>query len=99
MPNLDQFWKQALLWNSVGAWATALGVFLAVFIGLLALRQIFRSRRRKWLGAGRALPAALDLTSLLIEKTTRLFICGVALYGAIELLDFPPTIHRAQRID
>jgi len=99
MPNLDQFWKQGLLWNSVGAWAIALGVFLGVFIGLLALRQIFRSRRRKWLEAGRPLPVALDLTSLLIEKTTRLFISGVALYGAIELLDFPPTIHLAQRID
>src|ERR1700722_3159520 len=99
MPNLDQFWKQGLLWNSVGAWTTALVVFLAVFIGLLALRQIFRSRRRKWLGSGRPLPAALDLTSLLVEKTTRLFIGGVALYAAIELLDFPATIHLAHRID
>jgi small-conductance mechanosensitive channel len=99
MPNLDQFWKQPLLWNSLGAWAVALGVFLGVFIGLLALRQIFRSRRRKWLVSGRPLPVALDLTALLIEKTTRLFICGVALYGAVELLDFPPAIHLAQRID
>jgi small-conductance mechanosensitive channel len=99
MPNLDQFWKQGLLWNSVGAWTTALVVFLAVFIGLLALRQIFRSRRRKWLGSGRPLPVALDLTSLLVEKTTRLFLWGVALYAAIELLDFPATIHLAHRID
>ncbi len=70
MPNLDQFWKQGLLWNSVGAWMWALVVFLAVFIGLLALRQIFRSRRRKWLEGGRPLPVALDLTAQLIEKTT-----------------------------
>jgi small-conductance mechanosensitive channel len=99
MPNLDQFWKHGLLWNSVGAWTTALVVFLAVFMGLLVLRQIFRARRRKWLEAGRPLPAALDLTSLLIEKTTRLFIWGLALYCAIEQLDFPPTSHFAHRID
>jgi len=68
-------------------------------IGLLALRQIFRSRRRKSIDSGRPLPAAFDLTSLLIEKTTRLFIWGVALYAAVELLDFPPTIHLAHRID
>jgi small-conductance mechanosensitive channel len=99
MPKLDQFWKQALLWNSVGAWTTALVVFLGVFAGLLTLRQIFRSRRRRWLGSGRPLPVAFDLTSSLIEKTTRLFIWGVALYCAIEQLDFPATSHMAQRIN
>ena len=99
MPKLDQFWKQGLLWNSVGAWTLALGVFLAVFIGLLAVRQIFRSRRRRWLETGRPLPVALDLTAQLIEKTTQLFIWGVALYCAIEQLDFPPTNHLAQRVD
>jgi small-conductance mechanosensitive channel len=99
MPNLDQFWKQALLWNSVGAWTLALAVFLAVFVGLLALRQVFRSRRRRWLEAGRPLPVALDLTAQLIEQTTRMFIWGVALYCAIEQLDFPTTSHLAHRID
>jgi small-conductance mechanosensitive channel len=99
MPNLDQFWKHGLLWNSVGAWTIALGVFLAVFLGLLGVRQIFRARRRKLLEAARPLPTALDLTARLIEKTTRLFIWGVALYCAIEQLDFPPTIHLAHRID
>lgn len=99
MPNLDQFWKRALLWNSVGDWTLALIVFLAVFIGLLVLRQIFRARRRRWTEAGRPLPVALDLTAQLIEKTTPLFIWGVALYSAIEQLDFPPAIHLAHRID
>ncbi len=99
MPNLDQFWKRELLWNSVGAWAVALAVFLVVFIGLLALRQIGRSRRRKWRESGRPLPVALDLTAQLIEKTTALFIWGVALYSALEQLEFPPGIHLAHRID
>jgi hypothetical protein len=52
MLNLDQIWKQGLLWNSVGDWATALVVFLAVLIGLFAIRRIFRSRRRKWIRVG-----------------------------------------------
>lgn len=99
MPNLDQFWKHGLLGNSVGDWATALAVFLAVFIGLLAIRGIVRSRRRRWVDSGRPLPVALDLTGLLVEKTTRLFLWGVALYSAFEQLEFPPTIHVAHRID
>ena len=52
MPKLDQFWNRELLWNSVGAWTIALVVFLAVFLGLLAVRRIFRSRRRKWRAGG-----------------------------------------------
>lgn len=99
MPTLDVFWKQQLLWNSLGAWAFALGVFLVVFVGLLALRQVFRSRRRRRLESGRSAPMALDLTSQLIGQTTRLFIWGVALYSAIEQLEFPPAIHLAHRID
>jgi small-conductance mechanosensitive channel len=99
MPNLDQFWKRGLLWNSVGDWTLALIVFLAVFIGLLALRHIFRVRRRRWLEDRRPLPMALDLTTQLIEKTTRLFIWGIALYCAIEQLEFPPANHLAHRID
>ncbi len=99
MPNLDQIWKQGLLWNSVGDWAIALVVFLALFFGLLAFRRIFRARRRKWRAAGHTLPVALDLTCQLVEKTSRLFIWGVALYCAIEQLDFPATSHLAHRID
>jgi small-conductance mechanosensitive channel len=99
MPNLDQLWKRGLLWNSVGDWTIALSVFLAVFIGLLAVRQIFRARRRRSLAAGRPLPVALDLTAQLIEKTSLLFIWGLALYSAIEQLEFPADNHVAHRID
>ncbi len=99
MPNLDQFWKRELLWNSVGEWTLALIVFLAVFMGLLVVRGVFRARRRRWTQSGRPLPVALDLGAQLIEKTTRLFIWGVALYSAFEQLDFPSTDHLAHRID
>jgi len=99
MLNLDQIWKQGLLWNSVGDWATALAVFLAVFLGLLTLRRIIRTRRRRWSESGRAIPAALDLAAQLVERTSRLFLWGLALYCAIEQLDFPPTHHIAHRID
>jgi small-conductance mechanosensitive channel len=99
MPNLDQIWKQGLLWNSVGDWAMALVVFLAVFIGLLSIRRIFRSRRRKWSGSGQSIPLAFDLTSQLVEKTSRLFIWSVALYCAIEQLTLPESNHIAHRIN
>ena len=99
MPNLDQIWKQGLLWNSVGDWATALVVFLAVLIGLFAIRRVFRSRRRKWSELGRSIPLAFDLGSQLVEKTSRLFIWSVALYCAIEQLTLPDTNHIAHRIN
>jgi small-conductance mechanosensitive channel len=99
MPNLDQIWKQGLLWNSVGDWATALVVFLAVLIGLFAIRRIFRSRRRKWSELGQSIPLAFDLGSQLVEKTSRLFIWSVALYCAIEQLTLPDTNHIAHRIN
>jgi small-conductance mechanosensitive channel len=99
MPNLDQIWKQGLLWNSVGDWAMALVVFLAVFIGLLSIRRIFRSRRRNWSASGQSIPLAFDLTSQLVEKTSRLFIWSVALYCAIEQLTLPESNHIAHRIN
>jgi small-conductance mechanosensitive channel len=99
MPNLDQFWKRGLLWNSVGDWTIALVVFVVVLVGLWGVRQVFRRRRRKWVESGKTPPVALDLTCQLIEKTTSLFIWGMALYCAIEQLEFPPTIHLAHRID
>ncbi len=99
MSKLDQFWNQGLLWNSVGDWTIALAVFLAVFVGLVALKQVYRSRRRKWTAAGHPLPVALDLGAQLIEKTTRLFMWGVALYCALEQLQFPQASRLAHRID
>jgi small-conductance mechanosensitive channel len=99
MPKLDQIWKQGLLWNSVGDWAVALVVFLAVLIGLFAIRRVVRSRRRKWTGSGRSVPLALDVGSQLLEKTSRLFIWGVALYCAIEQLTLPDSNHIAHRIN
>ena len=99
MLNLDRILRQGLLWNSVGDWALALVVFLAVLIGLFAIRRVIRARRRRWSGSGQAIPLAFDLTSLLVEKTSRLFIWGVALYCAIEQLTLPDANHIAHRIN
>jgi small-conductance mechanosensitive channel len=99
MPNLDQIWKQGLLWNSVGDWAVALVVFLTVLIGLFAIRRIIRARRRRWTESAQTVPLAFDLSSQLVEKTSRLFIWGVALYCAIEQLTLPDSNHIAHRIN
>lgn len=98
MAILDQIWQRGMLFNSVGDWAMALIVFLAVFIGLLAVRRVIRSRRRSWIGSGRTVPLALDLTAQLVERTSRLFIWGVAMYSAIEQLTLPDGNHIAHRI-
>ena len=99
MPNLDRILQQGLLWNSVGDWAMALVVFLAVLAGLFTVRRVVRARRRRWSGSGTAVPLAIDIGSQLVGKTSRLFIWGVALYAAIEQLTLPESNHIAHRIN
>ena len=99
MPNLNLFWKRELLWNSVGGWTAALIVFLVVLTALLLIKRIVGSRRRKWRATGQPIPVALDLSSWLIERTSRLFVWGLALYSAVEQLTFPKNILLARHID
>ncbi len=57
--------EAGLLWNSVGDWAMALVVFLAVLIGLFAFRRVVRSRRSQMerVGQERAAGARLGFAA------------------------------------
>ena len=86
-------WRELLsiqiFWNSVSAWAIALTAFLVVFTVLPLIKGFISSRRRKWLQAGRELPVAIQVATLLVDKTSRVFLLTVALYFAVRQLVFP----------
>jgi small-conductance mechanosensitive channel len=84
------------LGNELQAWALALAVFLVTFT-LLPLAKRFISARRRQLNARRPTQvySALDLAALLVERTNRLFLLGVALWLASRDLSFPPRAERA----
>lgn len=95
MPTWRSIWEADLLWNSVGDWTLALAAFLVTFTALPLVRGWIASRRRRWLAAQRSLPLAIELATLLVERTSRIFLWAVALYFAITQLTLPPRLERA----
>jgi len=73
----------------VGEWIIALAVFLATLTLLPLVKGYFSAKRRKWLQSQRELPAAIEVATLLIERTSRIFLWTIALYLASSLLSFP----------
>ncbi|HTV49891.1 MAG TPA: mechanosensitive ion channel family protein [Steroidobacteraceae bacterium] len=95
MPNWHTFWDTQLLWNSVGDWIVALLALLITLTVLPLVRSLVAARRRRWLESGRERPVAVDLTALLVERTSRLFLWAVAIDVALSELSFPHHIGRA----
>ena len=81
MPGVLEVWYSSFLGNPLGAWVLALATFLITFT-VLPLAQRFISARRARLstfGSSRAYQA-IDLAALLVERTNRLFLWGVAVW-------------------
>ncbi|HYB22259.1 MAG TPA: mechanosensitive ion channel family protein, partial [Solirubrobacteraceae bacterium] len=77
------------------AWAVALAVFLVTFTVLpLAMRVIGRQQRRRAAERPGQVHYAVDLAALLIARTSRVFLWGVALWLASRDLTFPPRLER-----
>jgi small-conductance mechanosensitive channel len=94
MPNWRAIWDLQYLGNSVGAWAIAVAAFLLTFTVLPVVKTFMAARRRKWQEAGRTHPLAVELTALLIARTSRVFLWIVALWFASTLLYIPSRIDR-----
>lgn len=95
MPGMPELWYSNYLGNPLGAWALALATFLITFT-VLPLAQRFISARRarlSTLGSSRAYHA-LDLAALLVQRTHRLFLWGVAVWLASRYLVLPPLLTR-----
>lgn len=73
--------------NSLLAWATGLGAFLAIWLILVIVRRVVRSRLDRL--AERTQNLAVRLIGHAVEKTTGWFLFVVALCLALQLLDFP----------
>jgi small-conductance mechanosensitive channel len=99
MPGLPEFWSNSYLGNTLGAWTLALVTFLVTFT-VLPLAQRFISARRARLGTFGPSRAhqAIDLAALLVERTNRLFLWGVAVWLGSRHLAFPPRLDRGLTI-
>jgi small-conductance mechanosensitive channel len=98
MPNWREIWDLQYLGNSVGAWALAGVAFVLTFTVLPIVKKVVTTRRRRWLEAGRTHPLAVELTALLIARTSLIFMWLLALWFASTLLYFPNRIDRVIHI-
>ena len=94
MPNWRDIWDIQFLNNSVAAWAIALAAFLLTFTALPLIKRFIAARRRKWLEAGQTHPLAVELTALLVARTSRVFLWVVALWFSSTLLYLPTRVDR-----
>ena len=96
MSGWRELWRVTFLGNELGAWALALGLFLVTFTLLPLAKRLIGARQRRLTGHGPPqVHVAIDLTALLVERTSRLFLWGVALWVASRDLSFPPRLERA----
>lgn len=94
--NWREIWQIQLLWNSLGGWSIAIAALLITFTVLPLIKSLISARRKKWLQAGRDLPIAIQVATLLVDRTSRLFLWSVALYGSVSVsqLKFSHNIDR-----
>jgi small-conductance mechanosensitive channel len=95
---LRAIWGADVLGNTVGDWTVALVAFLITFTVLPLVRGFIAARRRRWAETAREQHGAIELTALVVERTSRLFIWDVALYFASAQLSLPHGAERAMEI-
>lgn len=98
LPNWGEIWGNEFFDNSVAAWTLAFVAFLLTFTLLPLVKGFISSRRRKWREAGHTQPLAVEMTALLIARTSRLFLWMFALWCASMLLIFPSRIEHVIHI-
>ena len=85
--------------NDAADWLLAAAAFLVTLTVLPILRGLIRAWRRRSAEQGRPqLHTAIDLTTLLVSRTSRLFLLAVALYFASRDLTFTPRLERVLTI-
>jgi len=104
MPSLEKFWQVEFLGNDARSWAIALVTFLVTLIVLPVVKGFISARRRHWaerqesdapqLRATGSAHHAIDLTTLLVEQTGKLFIWSIAIYLGSRDLTFLPKVER-----
>jgi small-conductance mechanosensitive channel len=93
--NWQHVWGIAFLGNTLDAWALSAVVFLVTFTVLpIVARFTSVQRRRLALKRPGQVHYAIDLTALLVERTSKVFLWGVAVWLASRDLTFPPRLER-----
>lgn len=98
VPNWSYIWGIEFYGNSVAAWTLAFVAFLLTFTVLPLVRGFIAARRRKWREASRTQPVAIEITALLIARTSRIFLWVLALWCASIVLVFPSRIQHVIHI-
>jgi small-conductance mechanosensitive channel len=96
--SLRDLWQTEFLWNPAGKWVLAFLLFGITFTLLPLIKGSVAQRRRRWAEAGRAVPTAIEVLTLLIAKTSKLFIFTLAVTLASTELDFPKNVHRVVQV-
>jgi small-conductance mechanosensitive channel len=90
-----EVWQLDFLGNPLGAWTLALVTFLVTFTVLPVVTRFVSARRRQLISHGPPqVHFAIDLTALLIERTSRLFLWAVAVWLGSRPLTFEPRVER-----
>ena len=99
--NNMKFWQVEFLDNDVRSWTIALVTFLVTLTVLPIIKRFISARRRRWAEREAQTPHistsahhAIGLTTLLVERTSRVFLWAVAVYLASRDLTFTPRIER-----
>ena len=98
METLRTLWQTEFLWNPAGRWVLATLLFLVTFTLLPLVRGYISKQRRNWLESGRDLPTAIEVLTLLVSRTSKLFLFTLAITLASTQLDFPKRIDRIIQI-
>jgi small-conductance mechanosensitive channel len=87
------------LGNPVVNWGLAVITFLVTLTVLPIVKSFIAARRRSWTPNDRLqFHSAIELTALLVARTSRVFLFAVALFLASRHLVFPPRLERVIEI-
>lgn len=89
---LRDLWHSEFLWNPAGKWVIAVLLFGVTLTLLPLVKGSVAQRRRRWAESGRAIPAAIEVLTLLVSRTSKLFIVTLAITLALTQLDVPKGI-------
>jgi small-conductance mechanosensitive channel len=95
---LRDLWQTEFLWNPAGKWVIAFFLFGVTFTLLPLVKAYAGQQRRRWEESGRALPTAIQVLTLILSKTSKLFIFTLAVTLASTQLDFPKNVNRIIQI-
>jgi small-conductance mechanosensitive channel len=95
MSSARELWHLQFLGNELSAWTLALATFLVTFTVLPLITGSISARRRHLTARGLpTISVAIDLTTLLVERTSRVFLWAVAVWLGSRHLTIAPQIER-----